>query len=135
MVEASLRSGSLITARFAADQGREVCAIPGSIHSPTARGCHRLIRQGAKLVECAQDVLEELTELPVTAAFTVENTGPDPDSRFEPLAPHLGYDPVAVDELIQRSGLTTEAVSSMLLQMEVLELVEALPGGRYQRIK
>ena len=141
VIEASLRSGSLITARLAADQGREVCAVPGSIHMPTARGCHHLIRQGAKLVECAADVLEELGSLtkcpPVPMGLNPEKGGENPTAtnNYNPLAAHLGHDPVAVDELIQRSGLTAEAVSSMLLHMEVSGLVEALPGGYYQRIR
>jgi len=134
VVEAAVRSGSLITARYAAEQGREVFAIPGSIHSPLARGCHALIRQGAKLVETAQDVLEELGALArfVEAPTTGTDRSPgDPVlSNFLEL---MGHDPVDMDTLIAQSGLTAGAVSSMLLDMELRGLVEALPGGKYQR--
>jgi DNA processing protein len=137
VVEAALKSGSLITARYAAEQGREVFAIPGSIHSPLARGCHALIRQGAKLVETAQDVLEELGALarfvaapvPVPAAATAAGTDP---AQTELLA-LMGYDPLDMDTLAGRSGLTPGEVSSMLLLMELCGLVEARPGGKYQR--
>ncbi|MBI5612270.1 MAG: DNA-protecting protein DprA [Gammaproteobacteria bacterium] len=138
VVEAALKSGSLITARLAAEQGREVFAIPGSIHSPLARGCHRLIRQGAKLVETAQDILEELAPL---AQAAQERAGSGAGARPAGLEPalaglldQLGYDPVAPDTLVERTGLTAEAVSSMLLQMELRGLIAACPGGRYQRI-
>jgi DNA processing protein len=126
VVEASLQSGSLITARMALEQGREVFAIPGSIHAPQAKGCHRLIKQGAKLVECAQDILEELG-LPVakaTPAILADH----------PLFEHLGFDPVDVDSLSQRSGLTIGALSAILLQLELDGCVAILPGGLYQRI-
>jgi DNA processing protein len=132
VVEAAVKSGSLITARLAAEQGREVFAIPGSIHSPLARGCHRLIRQGAKLVETAQDILEELQPFAVAEPRgngTVTASG----GPMDQLLPHLGYDPVDVDTLVDRSGLTADAVSSMLLSMELRGLVEAQPGGRYLR--
>jgi len=137
VVEAALRSGSLITARLAAEQGREVFAIPGSIHSPLARGCHALIRQGAKLVETAQDVIEELGALagfvaaPPGAAATPSGAPDDPAQRE--LLELIGYDPVELDTLIERSGLTPARVSSMLLLMELRGLIEARPGGRYQR--
>ncbi len=138
VVEAAVGSGSLITARLATDQGREVFAIPGSIHSPLARGCHALIRQGAKLVETAQDVLEELGAL----ARVVADSGAAPLSQALPaelpapmaqLLACLGYDPASIDQLVERSGLTTEAVSSMLLQLELQGLVEAGAGGKFQR--
>jgi len=137
VVEAALRSGSLITARLAAEQGREVFAIPGSIHSPLARGCHALIRQGAKLVETAQDVIEELGALAGFAAaasdanFIQSRAAPDPAQQE--LLELIGYDPVEMDTLIARSGLTPGRVSSMLLLMELRGLIEARPGGRYQR--
>lgn len=137
VVEAALQSGSLITARLAVEQGREVFAIPGSIHSPQARGCHALIRQGAKLVESAQDVLEELDPLlSVAARAMVENTAPEGsiDPATTTLLKQIGYDPVSIDTLIERSGLTTDAVSSMLLQMELNGLVSSCPGGKVQRI-
>jgi len=137
VVEAALRSGSLITARLAAEQGREVFAIPGSIHSPLARGCHALIRQGAKLVETATDVLEELGALAGFVAAPPGATVSPPRASLDPaqqeLLEHIGYDPVEMDTLIARSGLTPGRVSSMLLLMELRGLIEARPGGRYQR--
>ncbi len=137
VVEAALQSGSLITARLATDQGREVFAIPGSIHSPQARGCHALIRQGAKLVETAQGILEELGPL----AGLTRRALPESADAALPLDPsmralleHIGHDPVTVDVLMERSGLTADAVSSMLLQMELNGLVSSCPGGKIQRI-
>ncbi len=135
VVEAALQSGSLITARLATEQGREVFAIPGSIHAPQARGCHALIRQGAKLVETAQDVLEELGPL-AQVARQAENENVSTSDLAPPmvsLLEHIGYDPVSVDSLIERSGLTADVVSSMLLQMELNGLVSSSPGGVYQR--
>ena len=135
VVEAALTSGSLITARLAAEQGREVFAIPGSIHAPQARGCHALIRQGAKLVETAQDVLEELGPLAnVVHEAQKENalTTPAPPPMAG-LWEYIGHDPVTVDKLIERSGLTADVVCSMLLQMELNGLVSSGPGGVYQR--
>ncbi len=142
VVEAALRSGSLITARLAGEQGREVFAIPGSIHSPLARGCHALIRQGAKLVETARDILEELGPL-VRVQMGVRLVHEDPDDsagsrskenpEYDILLAHLAHDPVDVDTLVERSGLTPEVISSMLLQMELYGLIEACPGGKYQR--
>ncbi len=135
VVEAALRSGSLITARLAGDQGREVFALPGSIHSPMARGCHALIRQGAKLVETAGDVLEELgviaqvsTDTPNAVAAVEEALATNERQVFD----CLGYEPTPIDALIERSGLTAETVSSILLQMELRGLVLMGPGG-YQR--
>jgi len=133
VIEAGLRSGSLITARFAADQGREVCAVPGSIRTPAVRGCHRLIKQGAKLVECIDDVLEELGVAVRTDAIHASGLIDHPS--FAEISRHMGADPVTTTELIQRSGLTTGSICSMLLRMEVMGLVELLPGGLYQRIK
>jgi DNA processing protein len=141
VVEAALRSGSLITARLALEQGREVFAIPGSIHNPQARGCHGLIRQGAKLVESAQDVIEELGallgSLAPGASSEASRPTPEPerldDPEYQRLMSALGYDPVSVDELITRSGLTAEAVSSMLLLLELDGHVSSAPGGRYCR--
>lgn len=126
VVEASLQSGSLITARMALEQGRDVFAIPGSIHSPQSKGCHSLIKQGAKLVESAQDILEELgyPHHTDTEVALVEN------SLFE----HLGFDPVDTETLAQRSGLTISELSAILLQLELEGAVAALPGGLYQRI-
>ncbi|MFP4154102.1 MAG: DNA-processing protein DprA [Halothiobacillaceae bacterium] len=144
VVEAGLRSGSLITARLAAEQGREVFAIPGSVHNPLARGCHRLIRDGAKLVECADDILEELSPrlqgylkaLPgdeAGAAAEAPQGAVGDDSEYRQLLDCLGFDPLHVDALVECSGLTAEAVSSMLLMLELDGRVESLSGGRYQR--
>lgn len=132
VVEATIDSGSLITARLAAEQGREVFAIPGSIHSPQSRGCHKLIRQGAKLVETVQDVLDELGwSLPPPSA-------PASASKSEPETSRLllamGFDPCNLDDLVSRSGLTTDIVSVMLLHLELDGQVASLAGGRYQRI-
>ncbi|MFL6711483.1 MAG: DNA-processing protein DprA [Sulfurifustis sp.] len=134
VVEAALKSGSLITARLAAEQGREVFALPGSIHSPLARGCHALIREGAKLVETAAHVLEELG--PLGETVRAASALIDPPSS---LAPHetqllgcLSDAPMHLDVLIERSGLTADIVSSILLQLELRGLVLAGPGG-YQK--
>jgi DNA processing protein len=126
-VEAALASGSLITARLAAEQGREVFAIPGSIHSPHSKGCHALIKQGAKLVESAQDLLQELG---VEALVAGSDTVAAPAAG---LLAHLGYDACDIDTLCGRSGLTADAVSAMLLQLELDGKVAGLPGGLYQR--
>ena len=137
VVEAALRSGSLITARLATEQGREVFAIPGSIHSPQAKGCHALIRQGAKLVESAQDILEELGPLASVATHAVYDNAVSVcqlDPPTAALLKQIGHDPVSVDALIERSGLTADVVSSMLLQMELNGLVSNCPGGKVQRI-
>ncbi|MBI4938519.1 MAG: DNA-protecting protein DprA [Nitrosomonadales bacterium] len=128
VVEASLQSGSLITARMALEQGREVFAIPGSIHSPHSKGCHHLIKQGAKLVETAQDILEELGHF---AASSLRQNAARDD---HPLLEHLGFDPVGLDCLSQRSGLTIESLSAILLQLELEGCIATLPGGLYQRI-
>ncbi|GAB1232461.1 DNA-processing protein DprA [Ferrigenium sp. UT5] len=126
VVEAGLQSGSLITARMALEQGRDVFAIPGSIHSPQSKGCHSLIKQGAKLVEGAQDILEELGYHP-KAAVTSQ---PLQHSLFN----YLGFDPVDGETLAQRSGLTISELSAILLQLELEGAITTLPGGRYQRI-
>jgi len=128
VVEAALASGSLITARLAAEQGREVFAIPGSIHSPHSKGCHALIKQGAKLVESAQDVLVELGIDP--AQLAPAHAPP----ASQGLIAHLGYDACDIDTLCARSGLTANVVSAMLLQLELDGKVASLPGGQYQRI-
>jgi DNA processing protein len=128
VVEAALSSGSLITAKLAAEQGREVFAVPGSIHSPLSKGCHALIKQGAKLVESAQDVLEELGER-FAPAPAERDAGAD-----HVLLGKMGFDPCDIDALIARTGLTTEEVSAMLLQLELDGRVASLPGGLYQRI-
>ena len=133
VVEAAIRSGSLITARLAVEQGREVFAIPGSIHSPVSKGCHALIKQGAKLVECANDILDELKwpsqQNPVTASEQAS-----PENNPHPLLGALGFDPVGIDALTVRSGLTSDTVCAMLLQLELEGRIACLPGGLYQLI-
>ncbi|MDD5329098.1 MAG: DNA-processing protein DprA [Sulfuricella sp.] len=130
VVEAALRSGSLITARLAVEQGREVFAIPGSIHSPLSKGSHALIKQGAKLVECAGDILDELKWPSQPAAKPGEDAAGAPC----PLLDALGFDPVGIDALAESSGLTSDSVCAMLLQLELEGHVASLPGGLYQRI-
>ena len=134
VVEAALKSGSLITARLATDCGREVFAIPGSIHSPVARGCHQLIRDGAKLVESAEDILEELRlDVCRTAAPAAPMPGPADDENA-PVIAALGHDPVDMDTLVQRTSLTPEALYAILLTLELEGRVSRLPGGRFQRL-
>ena len=150
VVEAAPRSGSLITARLAAEQGREVFAIPGSIHNPLARGCHALIKQGAKLVETAQDILEELGPLLVgylrpDPPSDLGDTGGDEtpgaggrgiglDADYRRLLDAMGQDPAHVDLLVQRTGLAANDISSMLLMLELDGWIAASPGGRYSRV-
>ncbi|MEJ7930375.1 DNA-processing protein DprA [Ramlibacter sp. AN1015] len=134
VVEAALQSGSLITARLAAEQGREVFAIPGSIHSAQSRGCHALIRQGAKLVETAQDVLDELQ--PTVSQSPRSTQALSPESAIDPADPVLaaaGYDPVSFDALQARTGLPTPALQARLLDLELGGLLARLPGGLFQR--
>jgi len=136
VVEAALQSGSLITARQALEQGREVMAIPGSIHSPLSKGCHALIKQGAKLVENTQDILDELSHLTLIDA-TPDRKKESPieqSAENSLLLNHLGYDTVNIDTLCARSGLTAEVVSAMLLTLELDGQISSLPGGWYQRI-
>ncbi|GAB2538495.1 DNA-processing protein DprA [Rhodanobacter koreensis] len=161
VIEAGLQSGSLITARLAAEQGREVFALPGSIHNPLARGCHRLIREGARLVETAAEIIETLTpaarmlgnELALRLGTEIGNgeteqsakrsavhhpSGPSQwlvDPEYQQLLTELGHDPATLDELVQRSGQSSAAVSSMLLMLELEGTVESLPGNRYQRLQ
>ncbi len=130
VVEAAVRSGSLTTARLAAEQGREVFAIPGSIHSPVSRGCHALIRQGAKLVESAEDVLEEL-RVPWTPAVTSPS---EQQAVDDPILHQLGHDPCTLDELALRTGLPADVLSARLLALELAGAVATLPGNRVQRL-
>lgn len=160
VVEAGYRSGSLITARLASEQGREIFAIPGSIHNPMARGCHRLIRDGAKLVETGKDVLQELTSVaaelagelrqrltteednesalyaqpstPISAGNTLETKVPD-DPEYRQLWDCLSFDPQPMDKISSDCGLTPQAVSSMLLMLELKGLIETHPGGAFSR--
>ncbi|RME36049.1 MAG: DNA-protecting protein DprA [Gammaproteobacteria bacterium] len=141
VVEADLRSGSLISARLAMESGREVFAIPGPVRSPVSRGCHALIRQGATLVTCVDEVLEELGPLIGSVLDGAEparegtDTGDEaPDPEYRQLLEAMAHEPVSVDELVQRTGLTPQGVSSMLLLLELKGQVSVLPGGRYQRI-
>ncbi len=138
VVEATIKSGTLVTAKHAMEQGREVFAMPGSIHNPLAKGCHHLIRQGAKLVETADDVLEELGSLSCVVAGDV-------DVKQEPLAKvtleadyltlleKIAFDPISVDDLIMETKCTAEEVSSMLLVLELEGLVASAPGGFFYR--
>jgi DNA processing protein len=133
VIEAALASGSLITARAALEQGREVFAVPGSIHSPLSKGCHALIKQGAKLVESAEDVLTELAAFRTPGAQRGHKS-PVADQNEETLLPLLGFDPVDIDSLCTRTGLSAEQVSAGLLRLELAGQVAALPGGMYQRL-
>jgi DNA processing protein len=138
VVEAARQSGSLITARLAVEAGREVFAIPGSIHSSVSHGCHQLIKSGAKLVEEAADVLTELKiSVPkeqLTAPLDTAADGPALDKEYEMLLDALGFEGATVDTLVARTGLPSESVASMLLILELGGRVAALPGGRYGRI-
>ena len=135
VVEAAVQSGSLITARLAMEAGREVFAIPGSIHSPQSRGCHALIRQGAKLVEQAQDILEELHWRAAAESSSHTNTPQsiDSDEPSDPLLQALGYDPVGLDALAARTGWTPQELNTRLLTYELEGLVARLPGQLFQR--
>jgi len=156
VVEAALRSGSLITARLASEQGREVFAIPGSIHNPLARGCHQLIRQGAKLVETAEDILEEMASLidigsmdnnsrqsetpldhqqntPVAVPDSNEIPGLQADQQQ--LLEQMGYDSVPIDDLVLRTGLPVEQLSAMLLMLELQNYVSSSGNSTYTRLK
>jgi DNA processing protein len=137
VVEAALNSGSLITARQAAEQGREVFAIPGSIHSAQSRGCHALLKEGAKLVETAHDVLEELKghaeALPAKPRLPSDDaqTG---DDQGDAVTRALGFDPVGLDALVARTGIAPADLLARLLQLELSGAVARLPGGLFQRI-
>ena len=139
VVEAALKSGSLITARLAAEQGKEVFAIPGSIHSPQSRGCHALIKQGAKLVETAQDVFEELR---LTSHQAAGYTAPPQDmlekagnnSAGHALLVALGFDVTSLDALQARTGIATAQLQGQLLELELEGHVARLPGGLFQRV-
>jgi DNA processing protein len=151
-VEAAVQSGSLITAKQATEQGREVLAIPGSIHSPMARGCHRLIRQGAKLVETGDDILQELGPMISQAKGSLEKQSPKnslPDSRTvndgrltvptslttdqQQLLKCIEFEPVSIDTLVERSRLTPESISSMLVELELGGIIRS-SGGLYTRL-
>ncbi len=130
VIEAALQSGSLITARLASEAGRDVFAIPGSIHSPQSRGCHALIKQGAKLVDSAQDVLDELPwGMPVAPSLAMA----DPESD-DPLLEALGFDPVNLDALVARTGWSAPQLNARLLELELTGDVARLPGQLFQRV-
>jgi DNA processing protein len=137
VIEAALRSGSLITARLSAEQGKDVFAVPGSIHSTLARGCHALIKQGAKLVESAQDVLEEMKiqgEPPFSmASKATVDTALDLIDTEPSLLKTLGFDPVGLNALQARSGTDTARLQAQLMGLELDGLVVRLPGGLFQR--
>lgn len=139
VVEAALRSGSLITARLALEQGREVFAVPGSIRNSQARGCNILIREGAKLVEAVQDILEEFpdfaADVPVKPIDDNLVTEFELDGDYCKVLENVGYEPTSVDKVVERSGLTVNAVCSMLLVLELQGYVATMPGGRYCLIR
>jgi DNA processing protein len=152
VIEAGLNSGTLITARMAGNQGREVFALPGSIHNPMSKGCHRLIRDGARLVENVAEIMEELAPLAGQLAGELkkqlkhasdqgqlEFSGQEPqfeqDPEYRELWSCLGYDPRPMDSIIEKSGLTARAVSAMLLMLELRGMAEAHPGGAWSRKK
>lgn len=139
VIEATEKSGSLITAYKALEQGREVFAIPGSIHNPHAKGCHQLIKNGAKLVDCATDIINELGSL-LGFIANLENPKNTPiiqvdelDDEYHHLLKQMGYDPISIDEIVYRSGLTIDKVSSMLLILELKNHINTAPGGLYIR--
>jgi len=131
VVEAALPSGSLITAKQAMEAGRDVLAIPGSIHSPLSRGCHMLIKQGAKLVDSAQDVLEEFGQF--TTSKIAPGTGGTSEKLEHLLLDALGYDPVGLDALSARTGMSAAELSGALLELELDGHVSRLPGQLFQR--
>ncbi|MCL1886379.1 MAG: DNA-processing protein DprA [Betaproteobacteria bacterium] len=136
VIEAAAKSGSLITAQMAIEQGRDVFAVPGSIHSSLSRGCHQLIRQGAKLVETIQDILEELPPFEALAAALPERYEADGDvinQEIDLVLSVLGFDPIDPDTLSERLDMDITELSSILLEMEMDGLIELLPGGLYRR--
>ncbi|MHB8353350.1 MAG: DNA-processing protein DprA [Burkholderiales bacterium] len=137
VVEASLTSGSIITARLGLEEGREIFAIPGSIHSPFSKGCHRLIRDGAKLVETARDILEELRYQTIDLALSDPEPSPivtGLPENSQSVLNELIQGPLSLDQICHRTGLTTGQVSLMLTSLELFGQISALPGGRYQRL-
>ncbi|MBL8396519.1 MAG: DNA-protecting protein DprA [Candidatus Accumulibacter sp.] len=135
VVEATTESGSLITARLAVEQGREVFAIPGSIHSPQSRGCHKLIKQGAKLVETVQDILDELAwQSGPGVADESPTPSPAPSPAAESVRLALGHDPCPFDELLARCAVSADELAAILLDLELAGQVASLPGGRYQQL-
>jgi DNA processing protein len=142
VVEAALASGSLITARQAAEQGREVFAIPGTIHSPFSKGCHLLIKQGAKLVDDANDILVELqwqtarNAMPAVAPAIGDDETADPaePTESDPILAAMGYDPVSLDALMERVSLPAHQIMARMTELELDGAVAPMPGGKYQRL-
>ena len=132
VVEANLQSGSQITARLSAEQGREVFAIPGSIHSPMSKGCHQLIKQGAKLVDSLQDIVEELDL--TKQELNIDDTNAESDQTNHAILTQMGYEPMTLENIVHLSGLTVSEVSSMLMLLELEGSIASLAGGKYQKI-
>ena len=135
VIEAAAKSGSLITARMAAEQGRDVFAIPGSIHSPLSKGSHQLIKQGAKLVDCAQDILEEMSLMPAQSHASLPEEIPSGAEPGDGLLAALGYDPVHIEILLERTDSNIAALTGRLLELELDGMLESLPGGWFRRLK
>ena len=138
VVEATLESGSLITARLGLEMNKEVMAVPGSIHNLQSKGCHTLIKQGAKLVECVNDILEECPRLPqirpVNELTNGKSTPTTCINESSPLLKAMGFDPIHPDQLVDKLGISATDVYAELLQLELQGKIAALSGGRYQRI-
>jgi DNA processing protein len=134
VVEAAAQSGSLITARVALEQGREVFAIPGSIHSPLAKGCHQLIKQGAKLVESAQDIFDELPSLMQIKLQDRKGHALEANEDSDNILTIIGYDPIHIDSLLLKVNCPMSELSARLLQLELAGVLESLPGGMVQRL-
>ncbi|UCD67595.1 MAG: DNA-processing protein DprA [Betaproteobacteria bacterium] len=132
VVEAAVKSGSLITARYAIEQGREVFAIPGSVHSPVSKGCHVLIKQGAKLVDTSADIIEEFGRTTSKVDFVTTHS---PHSKHPELLSAIGFDPVDLDTICARCGLTAQNASAMLLELELEGAVVRIAGGRFQQVR
>ncbi len=132
VVEANIQSGSLITAKLATEQGREVFAIPGSIHSPVSKGCHLLIKQGAKLVDTTQDITDELA--PHLSSLSDNFSLPENTKNDDEILELMGFEPINIETLMAHTSLTSDALSAKLLMLELENKIASLPGGRYQRI-
>ena len=134
VVEAAAQSGSLITARVACEQGREVFALPGSIHAPLAKGCHKLIRDGARLVETVDEILEAMRVSPLAAMPAAPRAAVPSETECTQLLAQLGHDPLEVDDLLAQTGLGIGQLSMGLLALELAGMIERLPGGKVQRV-
>lgn len=139
IVEAALKSGSLITARMAMEQDREVFAVPGSIHNPLSRGCHKLLRDGAKLTESVRDIVDEIAHLHVPELFPREpaqekqRSNQSLDEYGKLLLDNIGYDPVTIDRLVEETGISANVTAAVLLELELQNLIESLPGSSFIR--